>query len=83
MLKGLQTCAVSRTWREWEHVRMMGGSVRQAGHLTTIRAQSPGFARIGDRPRVFFVIVLGFLRERVCVTVLPVKFLALFNESLI
>ena len=80
MLKGLQTCAVSRTWREWEHVRMMGGSVRQAGHLTTIRAQSPGFARIGDRPRVFFVIVL---RERVCVTVLPVKFLALFNESLI
>ena len=80
MLKGLQTCAVSRTWREWEHVRMMGGSVRQAGHLTTIRAQSPGFARIGDRPRVFFVPVL---RERVCVTVLPVKFLALFNESLI
>ena len=80
MLKGLQTCAVSRTWREWEHVRMMGGSVRQAGHLTTIRAQSPGFARIGDRPRVFFVDVL---RERVCVTVLPVKFLALFNESLI
>ena len=80
MLKGLQTCAVSRTWREWEHVRMMGGSVRQAGHLTTIRAQSPGFARIGDRPRVFFVHVL---RERVCVTVLPVKFIALFNESLI
>ena len=77
MLKGLQTCAVSRTWREWEHVRMMGGSVRQAGHLTTIR--SPGFARIGDRPRVFFRDVL-YARE--CVPVLPVKFLALFNESL-
>ena len=64
---------------------MMGGSVRQAGHLTTIRAQSPGFARIGDRPRVFFVIVCYRVRERVCYgycTVLPVKFLALFNESL-
>ena len=37
VLKGLQTCA--RTWREGEHVRMMGSSVHQADHLTTISAQ--------------------------------------------